>query len=145
MLIYADQKQIIGVDQDRLFNQTVYQKLRAINITVFTIAWILLVYLLLVRAINRKIILFFHIAKKYRVAYLLIAPCILLIAVFQYIPVFTALVFSFTEWTSKQSPVFNRLDNYFRIFTDKYFWVGTGNMFILMVALILKKSRFRLS
>ena len=73
-----------------------------------------------------------------RTAYLLILPAMLLIVVFSYYPTVMGLYFSFTNFNLSEPIKFNGLDNFRRLINDRFFWVGVGNMVLLLVTGILK-------
>ena len=79
-----------------------------------------------------------HRIKQSRTAYILILPSMLLIAVFSYYPTITGLYYSFTNFNLTEPIKFIGLDNFRKLTTDRFFWVGVGNMVLLMITGILK-------
>ncbi len=73
-------------------------------------------------------------------AYILLLPTILLLIVFNYFPALSGLYHAFTEWESGRDPIFNGLDNFRRLIDDKMLYVGFGNMFVLLVAALVKAT-----
>ncbi|WP_130836223.1 ABC transporter permease subunit [Lachnoclostridium sp. Marseille-P6806] len=70
-----------------------------------------------------------------RMAYLLLAPTFILIWLFNYRGILTALVRAFTDWSLTNNTVakmhFVGLDNFRRMLTEGYFLVGMRNLLIL--------------
>ena len=72
--------------------------------------------------------------KESRIAYLLIAPSMLLIMVFAYVPTVMGLYYSFTNFNLAEPIKFIGLENFVKVLTkDQFFWVGVGNMLLLLV------------
>ncbi|MCS6848455.1 MAG: PQQ-binding-like beta-propeller repeat protein [Anaerolineae bacterium] len=84
----------------------------------------------------------FHTArqiKQSKTAYLLIAPSMILILIFAYVPTVMGLYYSFTNFNLAEPIKFIGLDNFVRVLTkDPFFWVGVGNMVLLLVTGIIK-------
>lgn len=76
--------------------------------------------------------------KQSRTAYLLILPSMLLIAVFAYYPTVMGLYFSFTNFNLSEPIKFNGLENFQRLLNDRFFWVGMGNMVLLLITGLIK-------
>ncbi len=76
--------------------------------------------------------------RNSRTAYLLVLPSILLILVFSYYPTLMGLYFSFTNFSLSEPIKFNGIDNFRRLVNDRFFWVGIGNMVLLLVTGIIK-------
>jgi ABC-type sugar transport system permease subunit/outer membrane protein assembly factor BamB len=76
--------------------------------------------------------------KQSRTAYLLILPSMLLIAVFAYYPTAMGLYFSFTNFNLSEPIKFNGLENFERLINDRFFWVGMGNMVLLLITGLIK-------
>lgn len=77
--------------------------------------------------------------KQSRVAYLLIAPSMILIIVFAYVPTVMGLYYSFTNFNLAEPIRFIGLDNFVKVLTrDRFFWVGVGNMLLLLVTGLIK-------
>jgi ABC-type sugar transport system permease subunit len=76
--------------------------------------------------------------KQSRTAYLLILPSMLLIAVFAYYPTAMGLYFSFTNFNLSEPIKFNGLENFQRLINDRFFWVGMGNMVLLLITGLIK-------
>ncbi len=62
-----------------------------------------------------------------RIAYLFIAPAIIGLLVFTFLPVISALLMSFTEYNVLTSPKWIGLENYKRLFSDRDFAQGLKN------------------
>lgn len=77
-----------------------------------------------------------------RNAYLMLLPLFVLMFLFCYRGIYTALIRSFTDWSSAKRTVaeidFIGLDNYKRMITEGYFLTGLRNLCILIVAMLLK-------
>ena len=56
--------------------------------------------------------------KKNKVAYLMVAPYMLIFTLFTVVPVLLSIVISFTDFNLLQTPNFVFLDNYIRLFLD---------------------------
>jgi ABC-type sugar transport system permease subunit len=76
--------------------------------------------------------------KESRTAYLLILPSMLMILIFAYIPTFMGLYFSFTNFNLSEPMKFVGLHNFIKLVKDEFFWVGVGNMLLIMVTSIAK-------
>ncbi|MBQ9952668.1 MAG: ABC transporter permease subunit [Clostridia bacterium] len=85
---------------------------------------------------------FFRSAYRHRVAYLMLAPSIILILVFQYYNVFQAFWYAFTDWSlatkTMREVKFVGLDNFVKMFTEGYFLLGTKNLIIMIVCSFIK-------
>ncbi len=85
---------------------------------------------------------FFKILFKYRVAYLMLIPTFVLLAIFNYYPVVIALMRSFSDWNIYQSSVkeirFVGFDNFVKMFTEGYFLLGLKNLVILVTTGFIK-------
>jgi ABC-type sugar transport system permease subunit len=66
-------------------------------------------------------------------AYILIAPLIVLLAVFILYPVVSNIFYGFTEWPGFGDPEWVGLDNYKRLFQDSKFWNALKNTGILVL------------
>jgi len=85
---------------------------------------------------------FFTALYRHRVAYLMLAPSIVLILVFQYYNVFQAFWYAFTDWSlatrTMREVKFVGLQNFVKMFTEGYFLLGTKNLIIMIVCSFLK-------
>lgn len=85
---------------------------------------------------------FFKSAYRHRVAYLMLAPSIILIAIFQYYNVFQAFWYAFTDWSlatrTMREVKFIGLDNFVKMFTEGYFLLGTKNLVIMIICSFIK-------
>lgn len=61
----------------------------------------------------------------------MISPALVLFTGFIAFPVVYSLIFSFTQYAGFQPPAFNGVDNYIRLFADKFFWRSLGNTSII--------------
>jgi len=61
--------------------------------------------------------------KRYKVAYLMIAPFMIIFFIFTVIPVVASLALSFTSFNMLQMPKFLFLDNYITLFLDDDLWI----------------------
>ncbi len=64
-----------------------------------------------------------HQMKQHKVAYLMIAPFMIIFFVFTVIPVIASLALSFTSFNMLQPPKFLFLDNYITLFLDDDLWI----------------------
>lgn len=78
--------------------------------------------------------------KRTLVAYLLLFPTFMLLGAFNYFPALSGLYHAFTEWEPGAPAVFNGLDNFRMMMDDQVFIGGIGNMFILMIAGLVKAT-----
>ena len=78
----------------------------------------------------------------HKTAYILLVPTFVLILIFNYYPMFTALTRAFTNWSRTNydwSEIqFVGFDNFVQAFTEGYFLVGLGNLAIMLIAAFLK-------
>lgn len=85
---------------------------------------------------------FFRAAYRHRVAYLMLAPSIILILIFHYYNVFQAFWYAFTDWSlatrTMREVKFIGLDNFVKMFTEGYFLLGTKNLVIMIICSFLK-------
>ena len=85
---------------------------------------------------------FFTALHRHRVAYLMLAPSIALILLFNYYNVFQAFYYAFTDWSlaTKTMREVNLIgfDNFVKIFKEGYFLLGVKNLLIMMVCSFLK-------
>ncbi len=72
------------------------------------------------------------------VAYGLLFPTFFLLATFSYFPALSGLYHAFTEWESGRAAVFNGLGNFRRLLSDRIFFAGISNMFVLLAAGLFK-------
>jgi len=75
---------------------------------------------------------------KNKSAYLLVMPTILLLALFNYYPAYSAFYHSFTDWKPGVSTVFVGFEQYIKVFNSHYFWIGINNMLFLVVSRALQ-------
>lgn len=66
-------------------------------------------------------------AKYNRWGYVFVIPFVIVFCVFSLYPVIRTLYLSFTQYKGFGDPVWLGLDNYIRVFTDKFFWSSFGN------------------
>ncbi len=72
--------------------------------------------------------------KKNKVAYLMVAPYMLIFSLFTVVPVLLSIVISFTDFNLLQTPNFVFLDNYIRLFLDDdIFIIAIKNTLIFAV------------
>lgn len=85
---------------------------------------------------------FFGALRKHRMAYLMLIPTFVLILIFCYYPIFTALTRAFTNWSRDNyywyDIKFVGFDNFVTMWTEGYFITGLRNMLILLVTGIAK-------
>jgi ABC-type sugar transport system permease subunit/outer membrane protein assembly factor BamB len=68
-----------------------------------------------------------------RISYILLAPTVILLLVFNYYPAFSGLFHSFTKWQPGIKTTFIGLDNFVSIRFDEFFWGGLLNAVILVL------------
>lgn len=85
---------------------------------------------------------FFKAMYRHRVAYLMLAPSIILILIFQYYNVLEAFWYAFTDWSLATKTMrevnFIGFDNFVKMFTEGYFLLGTKNLVIMIICSFLK-------
>lgn len=74
--------------------------------------------------------------KRYKVAYLMIAPFMLIFFIFTVIPVIASLALSFTSFNMLQMPKFLFLDNYITLFLDDDLWVTALKNTLIFAAVV---------
>ncbi len=74
--------------------------------------------------------------KRYKVAYLMIAPFMLIFFIFTVIPVVASLVLSFTSFNMLQVPKFLFLDNYVTLFLDDDLWITALKNTLIFAAVV---------
>ncbi len=98
--------------------------------------------LLAIPTSRRKIFKIGKAIVKHRTAYLLLLPTFLLLILFNYIPVVTAIVGAFTNWSKDFNTLseikFVGFDNFKLMISEGYFLIGVGNLVIMMVCGLLK-------
>lgn len=91
------------------------------------------------RALARR---FFRSLYRHRVAYLMLAPSIALILIFNYYNVFQAFYYAFTDWSLATKTMrevnFIGFDNFVKMVTEGYFLLGVRNLVIMMLCSFLK-------
>jgi len=73
-----------------------------------------------------------------KIAFVLLFPSIFILATFNYFPALSGLYHAFTKWEEGQAASFNGLDNFRQLLHDRAFFVGIGNMIILLCAGLFK-------
>ena len=73
-----------------------------------------------------------------KIAFVLLFPTIFILATFNYFPALSGLYHAFTKWEEGQAASFNGLDNFRQLMHDRAFFVGIGNMIILLCAGLFK-------
>lgn len=85
---------------------------------------------------------FFRSLYRHRVAYLMLAPSIILILIFNYYNVFQAFYYAFTDWSlatrTMREVKFIGFDNFVKMVTEGYFLLGVKNLLIIMLASFAK-------
>ncbi|MCQ6560244.1 ABC transporter permease subunit [Paenibacillus mendelii] len=77
--------------------------------------------------------------KRSKSAYLLLLPSIILILIFNIAPTLMAVFYSFTNFSLKEPLKVNGLDNFIALWSDRFFWIGIWNMFLILVTSIIKE------
>ena len=85
---------------------------------------------------------FFKAIHRHRTAYLMLAPSIVLILIFNYYNVFQAFYYAFTDWSLSTRTMrevnFVGFDNFVKMINEGYFLLGVKNLAILMIANFVK-------
>lgn len=132
------------ISMTRLTNQGLYQRLHVTFRVVLILSILLIVAFLALsfHSIRHKVLTTLGRAIHARIAYLMILPGTVLLAIFMFFPIGKAFVMSMTEWTAESyaRPIFVGFANFVRMFSgeDPYFWTGFGNMFLLIAASMVK-------
>ncbi len=77
-----------------------------------------------------------HQMKQYKVAYLMVAPFMLIFFIFTVIPVVASLALSFTSFNMLQPPKFLFLDNYITLFLDDDLWITALKNTLVFAAVV---------
>ncbi len=75
---------------------------------------------------------------KARVSYIFLLPTLVLLLIFNYYPAISGIYHAFTEWTPGFETTWVGLDQFRDLRENRYFWVGIGNLVILIVTGFLK-------
>jgi ABC-type sugar transport system permease subunit len=75
---------------------------------------------------------------KARISYIFLIPTLTLLLIFNYYPAASGIYHAFTEWTPGLSTTWVGLDQFKALQENKYFWVGIGNLVVLIVTGFLK-------
>jgi ABC-type sugar transport system permease subunit len=75
---------------------------------------------------------------KARISYIFLIPTVTLLLIFNYYPAASGIYHAFTEWTPGLSTTWVGLDQFEALRHNKYFWVGIGNLVVLIVTGFLK-------
>lgn len=94
-------------------------------------------FLLYFRATYKALCNVGRILWKHKVSYALLVPTFVLLAMFNYTPMFIALTRAFTNWSSKRYTAadmdFVGFENFKKMISEGYFLVGVKNVVILML------------
>lgn len=135
---------IIKVSIDTLNHVDLYVTLRNVSIIVGVATLILTMFftLLAIPTSRRKIVRIGKLIIKHRTAYLLLLPTFLLLILFNYIPVVTAIAGAFTNWSKDFNTLseikFVGLKNFRLMISEGYFLIGIGNLALMMLCGLLK-------
>ncbi|QGQ99686.1 ABC transporter permease subunit [Paenibacillus psychroresistens] len=88
--------------------------------------------------IQQSLLLTLKLVFKNKTAYLLLLPTLLLLALFNYYPAYSAFYHSFTDWKPGLSTTFVGFEQYIKVFNSHYFWIGINNMLFLVVSRALQ-------
>ena len=124
---------------DRLDNITTYTQMHQLSkwgIAVFAVGLIVCT-IIAIPASRKTAKRVLWIINRNRVAYLMLAPSIVLILIFNYYNVFQAFYYAFTDWSLSTRTMrevnFIGFDNFVKMFNEGYFLLGVKNLLILMV------------
>ncbi len=102
----------------------------------------LICLIMAIPTLRTRTTLFFRTLYRYRTAYLLLTPTILLLLLFCYYPAFIAFTRAFTDWSRQQSSItdirFVGLDNFKTMISEGYFFTGLKNLGIILITSFLK-------
>ncbi|WP_219930224.1 carbohydrate ABC transporter permease, partial [Paenibacillus agaridevorans] len=90
-------------------------------------------------ALNMRFKRFWKFFKYSRTAYLLIIPAFLFIVIFEVVPTAMAFIYSFTNFNLSSPLAFTGFANFQRIGADPFFWIGIGNMLLILITAIIKE------
>jgi ABC-type sugar transport system permease subunit len=71
--------------------------------------------------------------RKHLTGWLFLLPAVLIYTLFLLIPMGETVVLSFFKWDGLNQRIFNGLENYKQLFTDRYFWLSLGHTLTWMV------------
>lgn len=118
------------------------------KVNAFRMAGIILLILACIAflgSVNKVRLAFIKLMKhmwRCRMAYIMLLPTLILIYFFNYKGIATAFVRAFTNWSKTNTTLaeikFVGLDNFRRMFTEGYFFIGMQNLALLMITGILK-------
>jgi ABC-type sugar transport system permease subunit len=83
-----------------------------------------------------------HLMNKGRIAYIMLIPTFSLLVVFIYIPIISGLAGAFTNWSPARPLKFIGIDNFKKMITDVYVWVGINNMLKITFTSLAKTMIF---
>ena len=132
------------INTDNLANIDVYHKIGIIlKYTSYVLAVVLIISIL--GSIPRTQKASVKLLKRMwasRMAYVMLIPTFVLLYLFSFRGIFTALTRAFTDWSSTNDTVakmdFIGLDNFKTILTEGYFLVGIKNLLLIMITNIIK-------
>lgn len=94
------------------------------------------------RTTYKALVKFGKILWKHKVAYIMIIPTFVLLALFNYTPMVIAVTRAFTNWSSKATTLADiewvGFYNFQRMFTEGYFLIGIKNILILAITGMIK-------
>jgi ABC-type sugar transport system permease subunit len=108
------------------------------------IAAMIAVFLLYQYNNNAKARNVMHLMNKGRGAYFMLIPTFSLLVVFVYIPIVSGLGGAFTNWSPARPLRFIGIDNFKKMVTDVYVWVGINNMLKITFTSLAKTMIFPL-
>ncbi len=133
--------QVVQVDAGALRASQVAAVLRSVWV-VLDVVSVLLLLTALARAIKswrQAAIRVWHELKRSCVGYLFLLPAAAGTLIFTYVPAALAVRYSLTNYRLGAPMRFVGLDNFVTILTaDRYFWLGAGNVLIVLAAGVLK-------
>jgi ABC-type sugar transport system permease subunit/outer membrane protein assembly factor BamB len=135
---------VYELDTHRLANIKLLGKISSVLKVTMYIFPVLLLFLLVFsfNSLRCRVKAFGKIIYKHRIAYLLLLPTFVLLLLFNYYPVFVALIRSFTDWSMHQQSTrdikFIGLDNFWMMLEEGYFLTGLKNLLILLATAFIK-------
>jgi ABC-type sugar transport system permease subunit len=84
--------------------------------------------------IQQSILLNIKLASKNKIAYFLLIPTILLLALFNYYPAYSAFYHSFTDWKPGLYTKFVGFAQFVKVMDSHYFWIGINNLVFLIIS-----------
>ena len=110
---------------------------------IIALAVLFVIFMIITFPVSRRVAkIFFATIYKHKTAYLMLAPSLVLILLFQYYNVFQAFYYAFTDWSLKTQTMrevsWIWFDNFEKMISEGYFLLGVKNLLIMMVCSFVK-------